>query len=44
MFGMNLGGIPFADNTHGFFLIVMLLLTLTTILAFLARNIFNKKD
>lgn len=36
LFGMNVGGIPLAENTHGFFLIVVILLALTAILAYLA--------
>jgi len=33
MFGMNVGGIPFADARHGFALVVSLLLVLTLVLA-----------
>lgn len=33
LFGMNVGGIPLAENSHGFFVIVAILLSLTTFLA-----------
>jgi zinc transporter len=36
LFGMNVGGIPFAENGYGFFLIIGILLLLTAILAYLA--------
>ena len=36
LFGMNVGGIPLAENGHGFFLIVGILLVMTALLAYLA--------
>lgn len=36
LFGMNVGGIPLADDSYGFMLIVFLLLSITTLLAYLA--------
>ena len=36
LFGMNVGGIPFAQHDQGFFVIVGALVVLTTVLAYLA--------
>ncbi len=36
LFGMNVGGIPLADHDYGFFWVVGVLITLTTLLAYLA--------
>jgi zinc transporter len=36
LFGMNVGGMPLSDSGHGFMLIVVLLLSTTTLLAWLA--------
>jgi zinc transporter len=36
LFGMNVGGIPLAENGYGFFLIVGILLVFTALLAYLA--------
>jgi zinc transporter len=35
LLGMNVGGIPFGENSHGFFLIVAALVGLTAVLAYL---------
>lgn len=40
VFGMNVGGIPFADSRFGFLITVMLILGITLAVAL----IFNKKD
>jgi zinc transporter len=44
LFGMNVGGIPLAENNHGFFLIVGSLLTLTALLAYLALGRYRDKE
>jgi zinc transporter len=36
LFGMNVGGIPFNESGSGFALIVLSLMTLTSVLAWLA--------
>lgn len=36
LFGMNVGGIPLAEHRHGFVVIVLTILGLTTVLAYLA--------
>jgi zinc transporter len=36
LFGMNVGGIPFTGNAHGFMLIVLPLIVLTIVLAYVA--------
>ena len=36
LFGMNVGGIPLAENIHGFWWVAGSLLALTTVLAYLA--------
>jgi len=36
LFGMNVGGIPLALNSHGFFLVVGALIVVTTLLAYVA--------
>lgn len=41
LFGMNVGGIPLAGNGHGFFTIVIILLSLT---AFLAVRALGRRD
>lgn len=38
LFGMNVGGIPFADHRHGFFVIVTLLAIATAILAYIGMR------
>lgn len=42
LFGMNVGGIPWSDNAYGFTLIVCLLLTITTSLAW--RALGRRRD
>lgn len=44
LFGMNVGGIPLADHSFGFFLIVGILLSLTTLTAYLALGRYRDKD
>lgn len=41
LFGMNVGGIPMAEYGHGFFMVIMILILLTTLLAYLAINRFR---
>jgi len=41
LFGMNVGGIPFTEHRHGFWVIVVILLVLTVILGRLARDRFR---
>lgn len=36
LFGMNVGGIPLAEHDHGFFWVVIVLITVTSLLAYLA--------
>ena len=36
LFGMNVGGVPLAENSHGFLVVAIALLGLTTLLAWLA--------
>ena len=36
LFGMNVGGIPFAEYGHGFLLVVIMLIAVTAVLAYLA--------
>jgi zinc transporter len=36
LLGMNVGGIPLAENSHGFFIIVVIMLLLTAFLAYRA--------
>ena len=36
LFGMNVGGIPFAEHEHGFFVIMGALIAVTALLAYLA--------
>ena len=36
LFGMNVGGIPFAGHPHGFFLVVALVALITGVLAYVA--------
>ena len=38
LFGMNVGGIPFAQHRHGFLVIVFTLVGLTVLLAYLALS------
>lgn len=38
LFGMNVGGIPFADNAHGFAIVILLLIAITGTLAYIALN------
>ena len=38
---MNVGGIPLAENAHGFFIIAVIVLTFTVVAGWLA---FRKKD
>jgi zinc transporter len=40
-FGMNVGGIPFAENTHGFLLVVLIVAVFTLVAAWLA---FRRKE
>jgi zinc transporter len=42
LFGMNVGGIPLADNGGGFFVVIGILLVLTSLLAYLA--LIRKRD
>jgi zinc transporter len=44
LFGMNVGGIPLADHSFGFFLIVGILLSLTAVFAYLALGRYRGKD
>ena len=41
LLGMNVGGIPLAENSHGFFIIAVVVLTFTVVAGWLA---FRKKD
>jgi zinc transporter len=41
LFGMNVGGVPLAQQDHGFFVVVAILLLLTGLLAYLA---FRRRD
>ena len=41
LFGMNVGGIPLAENKHGFWVVVSLVLGFTAVAAWIA---FRKKD
>ena len=41
LLGMNVGGIPLAENAHGFFIIAVIVLTFTVVAGWLA---FRKKD
>ena len=41
LFGMNVGGIPLAENRHGFWVVVSLILGFTAVAAWIA---FRKKD
>jgi zinc transporter len=41
LFGMNVGGVPLADSSHGFAAIVMLVVSLTALLAWL---VFRDRD
>jgi zinc transporter len=41
LLGMNVGGIPLADNPHGFLVIAVIVLTFTVVAGWLA---FRKKD
>jgi len=43
LFGMNVGGIPFAVYGHGFLLIVTLLIAITALLAYLAFGRLRKR-
>jgi len=36
LFGMNVGGVPLAEDSHGFWVVVAILLVLTAVLAYLA--------
>ena len=36
LFGMNLGGVPLADNPHGFWIVVAIVLTFTVVAGWLA--------
>lgn len=44
LFGMNVGGIPFAEHKFGFFLVVGILLTFTGVVAYLALNKLRNKE
>ena len=36
LFGMNLGGVPLADNPHGFWIVVAIVVTFTVVAGWLA--------
>ncbi|SEG69522.1 transporter [Marinobacterium lutimaris] len=42
LFGMNVGGVPMEEYGHGFFVVLMILVLLTTLLAYLAINRFRE--
>jgi len=44
LFGMNVGGIPLAEHSQGFFWVVGILLTLTGVFAYLALGRYRNKD
>ena len=43
MFGMNVGGIPFADNKHGFWIVVAIVLGFTVVAGWLAFRSQRKR-
>ncbi len=38
LFGMNVGGIPFADNAHGFAIVIVVVIAITSTLAYIFVN------
>lgn len=42
LFGMNVGGLPMAEYGHGFFVVIVLLVIITTLLAYLAIKRFRE--